>query len=88
MGRKVISVSGDGSFAQYAMEFTTAVRHNMDITHVLLNNAELGKISKEQKAGQFESGRPIWSTHLLRPLPGNAAALGHGSRSQRDWSMR
>ncbi len=62
-GRKVISVSGDGGFGQYAMEMTTAVRHGMDITHVLLNNAELGKISKEQRAGQW----PVWETGLVNP---------------------
>lgn len=62
-GRKVISVSGDGGFGQYMTEFTTAVQHDMDITHVLLNNAELGKISKEQRAGHW----PVWQTALRNP---------------------
>ena len=62
-GRKVISISGDGGFAQYAMEFTTAVRHGMDITHILLNNGQLGKITKEQRAGEFE----VWQTDLVNP---------------------
>ncbi len=62
-GRKVVSVSGDGGFGQYAMEFTTAVKYGMDITHVLLNNAELGKISKEQRAGEW----PVWETDLHSP---------------------
>lgn len=62
-GRKVISVSGDGGFGQYAMEFTTAVKYGMNITHVLMNNAELGKISKEQKAAEF----PVWQTGLVNP---------------------
>ena len=44
-------------------EFTTAVHYNMAITHVLLNNAELGKISKEQRAGQW----PVWQTGLRNP---------------------
>ena len=52
-GRKVVSISGDGGFGQYAMEFTTAVKYGMDITHVLLNNAQLGKITKEQRAGEW-----------------------------------
>ena len=42
-GRKVVSISGDGGFGQYLAEFTTAVKYGMDITHVLLNNAELGQ---------------------------------------------
>ncbi len=47
-GRKVVSISGDGGFGQYLAEFTTAVKYGMPITHVLLNNDELGKISREQ----------------------------------------
>ena len=62
-GRKVISVSGDGGFGQYMGDFTTAVKYNMDITHVLLNNGELGKISKEQRAGEW----PVWETDLHNP---------------------
>ena len=62
-GRKVISVSGDGGFAQYMAEFTTAVHYGMDICHVLLNNGELGKISKEQRAGHW----PVWQTALRNP---------------------
>jgi thiamine pyrophosphate-dependent acetolactate synthase large subunit-like protein/nitrite reductase/ring-hydroxylating ferredoxin subunit len=62
-GRKVVSISGDGGFGQYAMEFTTAVKYGMDITHILLNNAELGKISKEQRAGEL----PMWETGLRNP---------------------
>ncbi len=62
-GRKVISVSGDGGFGQYMAEFTTAVHYDMSICHVLLNNSELGKISKEQRAGHW----PVWQTSLRNP---------------------
>ncbi len=62
-GRKVISISGDGGFGQYPFEFTTAVKYGMDITHVLLNNGQLGKISKEQRAGEWE----VWQTSLHNP---------------------
>ncbi|MCR9137531.1 MAG: thiamine pyrophosphate-binding protein [Alphaproteobacteria bacterium] len=77
-GRKVISISGDGGFGQYAMEFTTAVKYGMDITHILLNNGQLGKISKEQQAGQW----PVWETQLTNPSFAAFARLcgGHGSR--------
>ncbi|MTH96165.1 thiamine pyrophosphate-binding protein [Roseibium sp. RKSG952] len=77
-GRKVISISGDGGFGQYAMEFTTAVKYGMNITHILLNNGELGKISKEQKAGEW----PVWETSLANPSFSAFARLcgGHGSR--------
>ena len=62
-GRKVVSVSGDGGFGQYMAELTTAVKYGMNITHVLLNNDELGKISKEQRSGQW----PVWQTGLRNP---------------------
>jgi thiamine pyrophosphate-dependent acetolactate synthase large subunit-like protein/nitrite reductase/ring-hydroxylating ferredoxin subunit len=62
-GRKVISVSGDGGFGQYLAELNTAVKYGMDITHILLNNNELGKISKEQRAGDWE----VWQTSLQNP---------------------
>ncbi len=61
--RPVVSVSGDGGFGQYAMEMTTAVKYGMDITHVLLNNSQLGKISKEQRAGHWD----VWQTALHNP---------------------
>ena len=62
-GRPVVSVSGDGGFGQYMGELTTAVKYGMNITHVLVNNNELGKISKEQKSGNFD----VWQTGLHNP---------------------
>ncbi|MCV3273066.1 thiamine pyrophosphate-dependent enzyme [Roseobacter sinensis] len=62
-GCKVVSISGDGGFGQYPMEFTTAVKYGMDLTHILLHNGELGKISKEQRSGEW----PVWETDLHNP---------------------
>ncbi len=62
-GRPVVSVSGDGGFGQYLAELTTAVKYGMNITHVLLNNSELGKISKEQRSGEWD----VWQTSLHNP---------------------
>jgi len=62
-GRPVVSISGDGGFGQYMGELTTAVKYGMNITHILLNNGELGKISKEQRAGEWE----VWETSLVNP---------------------
>ncbi len=77
-GRKVVSISGDGGFGQYMNEFTTAVKYQMNITHVLLNNSELGKISKEQRAGHW----PVWQTELHNPNFAEYAELcgGYGIR--------
>lgn len=76
--RPIVSVSGDGGFGQYLAEFTTAVKYNMNITHVLLNNCELGKISKEQRAGEWD----VWQTSLHNPDFSQYAQIcgGHGVR--------
>lgn len=61
--RPIVSVSGDGGFGQYLAEFTTAVKYKMNITHILLHNDQLGKISKEQRAGEWD----VWQTSLHNP---------------------
>ena len=61
--RPVVSISGDGGFGQYMGELTTAVKYGMNITHLLLNNNQLGKISKEQRTGNWK----VWQTSLHNP---------------------
>ncbi len=61
--KSIISISGDGGFGQYMAEFNSAVLHKMNITHILLNNNELGKISKEQRDVKM----PEWKTILSNP---------------------
>ena len=61
--RPIVAVTGDGGFGQYMAELTTAVKHGMNITHLLLNNGQLGKISKEQRAGEWD----VWQTQLHNP---------------------
>ncbi|WP_284748956.1 thiamine pyrophosphate-binding protein [Amycolatopsis sp. RTGN1] len=61
--RPVVAVTGDGGFGQYATELTTAVKYGIPVKHVLLNNNALGKISKEQLAGDY----PVWQTSLVNP---------------------
>ena len=62
-GRPVVSISGDGGFGQYLAELTTAVKYEMNITHILLNNHQLGKITKEQRAAEWA----VWQTTLHNP---------------------
>ena len=62
-GRQVVSVSGDGGFGQYPFEINTAVKYGMNVTHVLLRNDNLGKITKEQRAGHWH----VWQTDLHNP---------------------
>jgi thiamine pyrophosphate-dependent acetolactate synthase large subunit-like protein/nitrite reductase/ring-hydroxylating ferredoxin subunit len=61
--RKIVAVTGDGGFGQYLAELTTAVKYAMPITHVLLNNQELGKIAKEQRAADMD----VWQVSLHNP---------------------
>ena len=61
--RQIVGVSGDGGFGQYAMELTTLAKYDMNITHIILNNHELGKISKEQRTAEWE----VWQTSLVNP---------------------
>ncbi|WP_100463207.1 thiamine pyrophosphate-dependent enzyme [Mycobacteroides abscessus] len=61
--RPIIAITGDGGFGQYLAELTTAVKYNMNITHILLNNGELAKISDEQRGAQYE----VWQTSLRNP---------------------
>jgi thiamine pyrophosphate-dependent acetolactate synthase large subunit-like protein len=69
--RQIIGVSGDAGFGQYAMEVTTAVKYGMNITHVIMNNSELGKISKEQRAAELD----VWQTRVHNPSFGEFAQL-------------
>ena len=61
--RKVVSISGDGGLGQYLADYTTAVKYGMNITHIVMNNDELGKISREM-VGVLN---PVWQTSLVNP---------------------
>ena len=61
--RPVIAVAGDGGLGQYLAEISTLVKYNMNVKLVVINNGELGKISKEQRAGNFD----VWKTQLHNP---------------------
>ena len=74
--RPIWSVSGDGGLGQYLAEINTLVKYKMNIKHIVLNNSELGKISKEQRASQVD----VWQTSLSNPnfakYAENCGALG------------
>jgi len=74
--RPVWSLSGDGGLGQYLAEISTLVKYNMPIKHILINNSELGKISKEQRNSKLD----VWQTSLHNPnfadYANNCGALG------------
>ena len=59
----VIAVAGDGGLCQYLAEFTTLVKYEIPAKVIVLNNNELGKITKEQRAGGWDK----WATDLVNP---------------------
>lgn len=61
--RPIVAVAGDGGFAQYMAELTTIVKYKMPIKIIILNNNQLGRISKEQRESQFD----VWKTELSNP---------------------
>jgi thiamine pyrophosphate-dependent acetolactate synthase large subunit-like protein len=61
--RQVVCVTGDGGFAQVMGDFLTAVRNNLDIIVIILNNREFAMISVEQKI----EGYPKFATELNNP---------------------
>lgn len=69
--RPVIAVAGDGGFAQYMADLTTSVKYGMNTKVILLNNSELGKISKEQRSDELD----VWATSLHNP---NFAEFANG----------
>lgn len=58
--RPVVAVAGDAGFTQYMGDLMTIAKYNMPIKIIVLNNSELGKISKEQRSGEFK----VWATDL------------------------
>lgn len=76
--RPILAVTGGGGVGQYLAELTTAVKYEMNFTHVLLDNSSLGKVSKEQRAGHFA----VWQTSLHNPDFAEYARLC-GARGER-----
>jgi thiamine pyrophosphate-dependent acetolactate synthase large subunit-like protein/nitrite reductase/ring-hydroxylating ferredoxin subunit len=79
--RQIVTVCGDGGLGQYLADFTTLVKYGMDVTVVVLDNGQLGKISKEQRAAEWD----VWQTGLHNPDFAAYARLcgGHGVRVER-----
>ena len=61
--RTVIAIAGDGGFGMLMQDFVTAVRYDLPIIVVILNNGKLAFITLEQEA----SGLPDYGTELANP---------------------
>ncbi len=61
--RRAIAIVGDGAFNMLLGDLVTAVRYELPIVIVVLNNSKLGFITLEQEA----KGLPEWGTDILNP---------------------
>ena len=75
--RRVVCLTGDGSFGFNGMELDTAVRHNLNITVIIGNDAAWG-IDRQIQLGVF--GRPV-ATDLL-PSRYDKMMEGFGGHSE------
>jgi len=66
-GRKVISISGDGGFGQYPMDFTTAVKSCSTM-------ASWEKSPRNRRPANGRSGKPVCTILASRLLPNFAVA--------------
>jgi pyruvate oxidase len=61
--KKVICITGDGGFAMAMADFVTAVKYQLPIVVVVLNNGQLGMIQVEQMVEHY----PNFATDLHNP---------------------
>ncbi|MGB1111218.1 MAG: thiamine pyrophosphate-dependent enzyme, partial [Gammaproteobacteria bacterium] len=73
--RPVIAIAGDGGFTMTMPELVTAVRYQLPITVVILNNEKLGFIALEQEA----KGLPAFGIDVQNP---DFAAMAHACGAQ------
>ena len=62
-GRPVFCITGDGGFSMAMAEFVTAVKYELPIIVVVMNNHQLGMIQVEQMMEHY----PNYATDLLNP---------------------
>ncbi|MDN7025548.1 thiamine pyrophosphate-binding protein [Methanoculleus sp. FWC-SCC1] len=67
--KTVVCITGDGGFAMGMGDFTTAVKYDLPMAVVILNNHELAMITEEQREAHY----PPYATDLTNP---NFAAYG------------
>ena len=86
--RPIVALTATADSASTWPRSSPPSKHGMNITHVLLNNGQLGKISKEQRAGEWD----VWETSLHNPDFSKYAELcgrwESGSPTGPSWTMR
>ena len=62
-GKQVFCITGDGGFSMAMGDFVTAIKYNLPMVVVVLNNRQLGMIQVEQMQEHY----PNFATDLLNP---------------------
>ena len=79
-GKRVVLVTGDGSFRMNAMELATAASLGLPITVLLMNNTTLGMVRQQQKHLSRET---VWATDLCQTVDACALARSLGAKTYR-----
>jgi pyruvate oxidase len=84
--RKVFCITGDGGFSQAMSDFVTAVKYELPMVVVILNNHQLGMIQVEQLMEHY----PNFGTELLNPDFAAYARIcgGEGVRVERPGELK
>jgi len=61
--KNVVCITGDGGFGMVMADFTTAVKYDLPITVLVLNNHDLAMIREEQREADY----PSFGTDLTNP---------------------
>jgi acetolactate synthase-1/2/3 large subunit len=77
--RKVVCVSGDGSFLMNVQELATLSELGLDVTTFVMNNAQLGLVRQQQ---QLFYGQRYSAAHFQRSTDFAAVARGFGVRGE------
>ncbi|GAB4073732.1 pyruvate oxidase [Barrientosiimonas marina] len=82
--KQVVAICGDGGFAQVMQDFVTAVKYDLPIKVIILNNSKIGMIKYEQQ----ETGNVDYETDLgaidFAGFAENCGGEGHRVDKQAD----
>ena len=83
--RKVVSVNGDGGFMMNSQELETAVRLNLDLVVIILNDSAYGMIKWKQQGMGFEDFGLDYNNPDFVKYAESFGAIGHRPESAADF---
>ncbi len=84
--KKVVSVNGDGGFLMNSQELETAVRMNLDLVVIILNDSAYGMIKWKQEGVGFENYGLDFNNPDLVQYANSFGAIGHRPESHDDFA--